>query len=403
VSILVTLDIEKIFNPTSIAVIGASDKEGSVGYALMRNLTQEGYEGKIYPVNIHKPEILGSKAYQTVAQLPEIVDLAVITTPAKAVPDIVQQCGKAGIVGVIILSAGFKETGSEGERLEEKIVEAKRKYNMRIVGPNCLGVIRPSSNLNATFTNKIPNQGNIAFISQSGALGSAILDWAIHEHIGFSNFVSVGSMIDVDFGDLIDYFGTDPKTKSILMYIEGITNARKFMSAARHFARTKPIIVVKAGKFAESAKAVLVHTGAQAGEDLAYDAAFKRVGIIRVEEIGDLFNCAEVLGIQPLPRGSRLAIITNAGGAGVMAADALIAGGGKLAKLDMETVEKLDKVLPPHWSKTNPIDILGDAETERYETAITVCLSDKNVNGLLIIFAPQGLSNSVDVAKCIDP
>ncbi len=400
-SILVTLDLEKIFNPTSIAIIGASDKEGSVGYALMRNLTEEGYEGKIYPVNIHKKEIFGSKVYQSVAQLPETVDLAVIATPAKTVPDIVQQCGKVGIVGVIILSAGFKETGPEGQRLEEKILEAKRKYNMRIVGPNCLGVIRPNSNLNATFTNKIPNQGNIAFISQSGALGSAILDWAIHEHIGFSNFVSVGSMVDVDFGDLIDYFGTDPKTKSILMYIEGITNARKFMSAARHFARTKPMIVVKAGKFVESAKAVSVHTGAQAGQDVAYGAAFKRVGIIRVEEIGDLFNCAEVLGVQPLPRGSRLAIITNAGGAGVMAADALIAGGGKLAKLDMETVEKLNKILPQHWSKTNPIDILGDAETKRYETAITACLSDKNVNGLLIIFAPQGLSNSFDVAKCI--
>ncbi|PVX25793.1 MAG: acetyl-CoA synthetase, partial [Candidatus Bathyarchaeum sp.] len=338
---------------------------------------------------------------QTVDQLPETVDLAVIATPAKTVPDMIEQCGKAGIVGVIIISAGFKEAGPEGKELEEKIVETKRKYNIRIVGPNCLGVIRPSINLNATFTNKPPKQGNIAFISQSGALGSAILDWAIHENIGFSNFVSVGSMIDIDFGDLIDYFGTDPKTRSILMYIEGITNARKFMSAARHFARTKPIIVVKAGKFGETAKAVMSHTGAQAGEDLAYAAAFKRVGIVRVEEIGDLFNCAEVLGVQPLPRGSKLAIITNAGGAGVMAADALIAGGGKLAELDPKTVEKLDKVLPPHWSKANPIDILGDAKTGRYETAIMACLGDKNVDGLLIVYAPQGVADAVEIAESV--
>ncbi len=400
VNVLVTLNLEKIFNPNSIAVIGASDKEGSVGYALMKNLTELGYEGRIYPVNIHKTE-LGSKAYRNLAQIQESVDLAVIATPAKTVPNIVEQCGIAGIVGVIIISAGFKEVGSEGKQLEDKILEAKRKYNMRIVGPNSLGVIRPSSKLNATFTNKAPKQGNIAFISQSGALGSAILELAIHEHIGFSNFVFVGSMIDVDFGDLIDYFGTDPKTRSILMYVEGITNARKFMSAARHFARTKPIIVVKAGKFSETTKAVAIHTGVQSGEDIAYNAAFKRVGIVRVEEIGDLFNCAEVLGVQPLPKGLQLAIITNAGGVGIMAADALIAGGGKLAKIDAVTFEKIDDVLPPHWSKTNPIDVLGDAKTDRYEAAITACLDDKNVDGLLIIFTEQGLSNSVDVAKCI--
>ena len=313
---MVTVNLEKIFSAKSIALVGASDKEGSVGYALMKNLTNQGYEGKVYPVNINKTQILGTKAYQNVGQLPETVDLAVIATPAKTVPNIVEDCGKAGIVGAIIISAGFKETGPEGKQLEDQILEIKRKYNMRIVGPNCLGVIRPSLNLNSTFTNKLPKQGNIAFISQSGALGSAILEWAIHENIGFSNFVSVGSMIDVDYGDLIDYFGTDPKTRSILIYIEGLTNARKFMSAARHFARTKPLIVVKAGKNKETAKAVALHTGAYAGEDIAYGAAFKRVGIVRVQEIGDLFNCAEVLGVQPLPRGSKLAIITNAGGAG---------------------------------------------------------------------------------------
>ncbi len=227
-----------------------------------------GYEGEVYPVNIHKTEILGFKAYKSVDELPEIVDLAIIATPAKTVPEIVEQCRKAGIIGIIIISAGFKEIGPEGKALEERILEIKKKRNLRIIGPNCLGIIRPSVHLNATFTNKMPKLGNIAFISQSGALGAAILDWAIHENIGFSNFVSVGSMIDVDFGDLIDYLGTDSKTRSILMYIEGITGARKFMSAARHFSRTKPIIVVKAGRFSESAKAAASHTGALTGEDM---------------------------------------------------------------------------------------------------------------------------------------
>jgi len=398
---LVTIYLDKIFNPKTVAVIGASDEEGSVGYALMKNFLESGYEGKVYPVNIRKPEILGLKAYKTVGEIPEPIDLAVIATPAKTVPEVVEQCGKAGIKGVIIISAGFKEIGPEGKALEDKIVEIKKKYGLRIIGPNCLGIIRPSFNLNATFIDKMPKPGNIAFVSQSGALGAAILDWAIYENIGFSNFVSVGSMIDVDFGDLIDYFGTDPKTHSILMYIEGITNARKFMSAARHFARTKPIIVVKAGKFTESAKAAASHTGSLTGEDDIYDAAFKRAGIVRVEEIADLFNCAEVLGMQPLPKGSNLAIITNAGGPGVMATDALIAKGGKLAKLSPKTMEKLDKVLPPYWSKGNPIDILGDAKADRYKTVFEACLEDENIDGILIIYTAQAVAEPVEIAKSI--
>ncbi|MCD6431274.1 bifunctional acetate--CoA ligase family protein/GNAT family N-acetyltransferase, partial [Candidatus Bathyarchaeota archaeon] len=380
---------------------GASDEEGSVGYILMKNLTELGYQGKVYPVNIHKTEILGFKAYQTVDQLPETVDLAVIATPAKTVPDIVEQCGKAGIPGIIIISAGFKEVGPEGKALEDKILEIKKRYNLRIIGPNCLGIIRPSINLNATFTAKMPKPGNIAFISQSGALCAAILDWAVHENIGFSNFVSIGSMVDVDFGDLIDYFGTDPKTRSILMYIEGITDAREFMSAARHFARTKPIIVVKAGKFSESAHAVASHTGSLAGEDMVYDAAFKRAGIVRVEEIGDLFNAAEVLGMQPLPKGPNLAIITNAGGPGVMATDALISRGGKLAKLSPKTMETLNSILPHYWSRGNPIDILGDAKADRYTAVVEACLKDENVDGLLIIYTPQGVEDPAKIAKSI--
>jgi acetyltransferase len=398
---LVTLNLDKIFNPKSVAVIGASDEEGSVGYALMKNFTESGFGGHVFPVNLKKTEVLGLKAYASVEQVPEHVDLAVIATPARTVPDVLEQCGRAGIDGIIVISAGFKEIGPEGRALEERITEIKKKYNMRIVGPNCLGVIRPIMRLNATFISKMPKPGNIAFISQSGALGSAILDWAMHENIGFSNFVSLGSMIDVDFGDLIDYFGTDPKTKSILMYIEGITDARKFMSAARHFARTKPIIVVKAGKFSESAKAAASHTGSLTGEDMIYDKAFKRAGMVRVEEIADLFNCAAVLGMQPIPRGPNVAIITNAGGPGVMATDALIAQGGTLAKLSDKTMEVLNNILPHFWSRGNPIDILGDAKADRYRAVVEACLNDDNVDGIVIVYTAQAVVEPVEVAKSL--
>ncbi len=272
---------------------------------------------------------------------------------------------------------------------------------MKIIGPNCLGVTHPDINLNATFVSKKQKTGSIAFLSQSGALGSAILDFAAHENINFSYFVSVGSMIDVDFGDLINYFGTDPKTRSILMYIEGITDARKFMSAARHFARTKPIIVMKSGRSVESAKAAASHTGAITGEDMVYDAAFKRAGVVRVKGITDLFNCAEALGKQPLPKGPNLAIITNAGGPGVIASDSIIAAGGKLAPLGSATIEKLNIILPAHWSKGNPIDLLGDAKADRYEAAVEACLADEKVDGLLIIYTPQGGSDPADIAQKI--
>ncbi|MGD8565851.1 MAG: bifunctional acetate--CoA ligase family protein/GNAT family N-acetyltransferase [Candidatus Bathyarchaeota archaeon] len=391
------LDI--IFNPTNIVLIGASDRVGSVGYTLLKNLTERGYEGNIYPVNIRKTEILGLKAYSSLEQLPKQIDLAIIATPARTVPAILEQCGEFGIKGVVIISAGFKEIGAEGKDLEKKILEIKKTYNMCIIGPNCLGIIRPTINLNATFTTIMPQSGEIAFVSQSGAVGGAILDWAIQKNIGFSIFVSIGSMIDVDFGDLIDYFGTDPSTKSILLYIEGMTEVKKFMSAARHFAKTKPIIVVKAGKFSESAKAVSSHTGSLTGEDLVYDAAFKRAGIVRVDEVADLFSSAEVLSMQPLPKGPNLAIITNAGGLGVMATDALIARKGKIAKLGKETLKALDEVLPHYWSRGNPIDILGDARADRYNSVINACLKDENIDGLLIINIAVG--DPMEVAQTV--
>lgn len=398
---MVTQNLDRIFKPRNVAILGASDTEGSVGYAVATNFAKGEFEGKSYFVNNHKTDILGIKAYPTIGAIPETVDLAIIATPAKTVCDLVDQCGKAGVKGVIILSAGFKETGPAGKILEDEILEVARKYGIRIVGPNCLGIIRPATHLNGTFLSKVPKPGTVSFLSQSGALGSAILDVAIHENVGFSNFVSVGSMIDVDFGDLIDYFGSDPHTRSILMYVEGITNARKFMSAARHFARAKPIVVVKAGRFRESARAVASHTGSLSGEDQIYDAAFKRAGIVRVEEIADLFNAAEVLSTQPLPKGPNLAIITNAGGPGIMTSDALLARGGTLAELSPTTMARLNEALPAFWSRGNPIDLIGDAGPERYRVALEACLEDDNVDGILLLLTAQAMIHPLEVAKTV--
>jgi len=394
-------NLDKLFNPKRIAVIGASDRGGSVGAKLLRNLIGVGYKGAVYPVNPFRPTVQGITAYPTIERIPRKVDLAIIATPAHTVPQIVEECGRAGVSGLIIISAGFKEAGEEGKSFEKQILEIKNRYNMRIIGPNCLGIMRPSIKLNATFANKAANPGKIAFISQSAALCTSVLDWASEANVGFSAVVSVGSMLDVDFGDLIDYFGTDPKTKSIVLYIESIKNARKFISAARGFARAKPIVVVKAGKFRESAEAAICHTGALCGEDAVYDAAFRRAGIIRVEAIIDLFNCAETLAMQPNPKGSNLTIITNAGGPGIMATDSLIAKGGKLSPLSDETIQALNEILPSYCSKLNPIDILEEATTDRFRKVMEICLKDPNSDGFLIIYTPQGASDPVETAKAV--
>jgi len=394
-------NLDKIFKPKSIAVIGASNKEGSPGYRIFRNLIGSGYEGVVYPVNPNKESIQGVQAYPSINDLPKIVDLAIVATPSKAVVDVVERCGKKGIKGILIISAGFKEIGVKGKALEKKLWEVKEKYGLRIVGPNCVGFILPYLNLNATFAGSMPEEGNIALLSQSGAVCGAILDWAAAAKVGFSSFVSVGSMLDVDFGDLIDYFGMDIHTRSIVLYAESITNAKKFMSAARGFARSKPIIVIKSGRFKEGAKAASSHTGAMAGEDYIYDAAFKRAGIVRVKEIADLFNCSSILAKQPRPTGPNIAIITNAGGPGVLATDAIIEKGGKLAELSPETMEKLNGFLPPHWSKANPIDIIGDGDEDRYQKTIETCLEDGNIDGLLIICVPQVVANPKKLADRI--
>jgi len=381
--------LDKIFKPKSIAVIGASNRDGVPGYRIFRNLIGSGYQGIAYPVNPKHESVQGVQAYKSIEEVPKVVDLAIIATPSRTVPDVLEQCGKKGIKGILIISAGFKEIGEEGKALEKQLLQIKKRYDMRIVGPNCVGFILPYLNLNATFATSIPLQGNIALFSQSGAICGAILDWAAAANVGFSSFISVGSMMDVDFGDLIDYFGMDIHTRSIVLYVESITDAKKFMSAARSFARAKPIIVIKSGRYQEGAKAASSHTGAMAGEDTIYNAAFKRAGIVRVKHISDLFNCSSILAKQPRPTGSNIAIVTNAGGPGVLATDAIIENGGKLADLSPETMDQLNEFLPPHWSKANPIDIIGDADEDKYQKAIEICLNDKNIDGLLTICVPQ--------------
>jgi acetyltransferase len=394
--------LDPLFRPESVAVVGASASPGSVGSILMRNLMANPFGGAVYPVNPRRRAVHGVHCYPRVADLPEPIDLAIIATPADTVPGIVEECTSAGIKGTIIISAGFAELGEDGRRLEQQILAAAHG-RMRVIGPNCLGVIHAPYRFNASFAGTMPNAGKIALLSQSGAICTAILDWAREENIGFSGFVSVGSMIDVDFADLIDYFADDVHTQSIILYMESIGNARKFLSAARAVARTKPMIVVKSGRHEAGARAAASHTGALAGSDAVFDAAFRRAGILRVVTIPELFDMAEILAMQTAPRGSALAIITNAGGPGVMATDALMLAGGQLAELAPESRKALDSVLPPFWSHGNPIDILGDATPERYRSAVEICARDRNVQGLLVILSPQAMTDPTETARQVMP
>ena len=299
----------------------------------------------------------------------------VVTTPADTVPDLIAESVELGVPAGIVISAGFKEFGEQGKELERQIAEIIRG-KMRMIGPNCLGVMNPVSGLNATFAHSMARPGNVAFISQSGALCTAVLDWSLRENVGFSGFVSIGSMLDVNWGDLIDYFGSDPRTHSIVIYMESVGDARSFLSAAREVSLTKPIIVIKAGRTAAAAKAAASHTGALTGSDEVLDAAFRRSGVLRVNSIADIFFMSEVLAKQPRPRGNRLCIVTNAGGPGVLATDALVAGGGELAELSAETMRAFDEILPAQWSHNNPVDILGDAEPERYAKSLEIAAKD---------------------------
>lgn len=395
-------NLDKIFNPHRVAVIGASDVPTSVGYIVLRNLVGSGFRGVVYPVNPKREAVQGIQAYKDLASLPHAPDLAVICTPAPTVPNLVRQCGEVGTLGLVIISAGFREIGEEGRKLEDLIRQEQKKFDgMRILGPNCLGLIVPGLNFNASFATATPKKGHIGFISQSGALCTSVLDWALDEDIGFSYFVSVGNMLDVSMGDLIDYFGSATETRSIILYIESISEAREFMSAARAFARTKPIVAYKAGRFAESAQAAASHTGAMAGVDAVYEAAFQRAGIERIFQIEDMFDCAELLARQQPPKGARLAIVTNAGGPGVMTTDALIERHGELAQLSEQTMQELNSFLPPCWSHGNPVDVLGDAPPERFAKAVEIVLKDKNVDAVLVILTPQAMTDSMATAQAV--
>ncbi len=394
-------NLNRIMKPRQIAVVGASEQDGTIGNALMKNLLAGGYTGAILPVNPKYKTIHGLPACGSVAGLADGTDLAVIAIPIRMVPEVVRECAKKEIGGAVIISSGGKEAGETGSEIEQRIFQAARPSGFRILGPNCLGIICPGGNLNTTFVSGMPAAGSLAFVSQSGAICSSILDLAFKERIGFSHFVSIGSMIDVDFGDMIDFLGNDHRVKSILLYIENITNFRKFMSAARSVSRIKPIIVLKAGRSPAGARAAASHTGAMVGEDAVYDAAFKRAGIVRVDTIGELFDCAELIGKQPRPSGSRLAIITNGGGPGVMAADLLSRNGLEPAPLAPETVAKLDAILPACWSHNNPMDILGDATVERFRQVVEICLRSRDFDGILAILAPQAMTKALPVAEAL--
>lgn len=391
--------LDALFVPHSVAVIGATERPGTVGRTVLSNLIEGPFRSKVYAVNPSHSEVLGLKAYKSVGDIPEQVDLAVVVTPALTVPQVIGECVDARVKAAVVISAGFRERGPEGTALEQQLQQQLRRGTMRLIGPNCLGIMNPALGLNATFAKGMPKAGNVAFLSQSGALLTAILDWSQREEVGFSAIVSTGSMLDVGWGDLIDYFGDDSHTHSILVYMESVGDARSFLSAAREVSLSKPIIVIKAGRSEAASRAASSHTGALTGRDEVLDAAFRRCGVLRVQSIADLFHMAETLSKQPRPKGPRLTIVTNAGGPAVLATDALIANGGQLATPSEESLRGLDQFLPRHWSHNNPIDILGDADSERYSKALEIALRDPNSDGLLAILAPQGMTDPSEVAE----
>ncbi|MGO9088836.1 MAG: GNAT family N-acetyltransferase [Candidatus Sulfotelmatobacter sp.] len=389
--------------PRSAAVIGATDRAGTVGRMVVSNLLASKSPLKVHAVNPSHGEVLGIKTHRSIGDIPGGVDLALVVTPAQTVPQIIGECVDAGVKAAVVISAGFREQGQDGAALEEEIRRHLQRGPLRLIGPNCMGFMNPSIGLNATFLKTMPQKGSVAFLSQSGALQSAILDWSQRENVGFSAIVSTGSMLDVGWGDLIYYFGDDPHTKSILVYMESVGDARSFLSAAREMTLGKPIIVIKAGRSEAASRAAASHTGALTGSDDVLEAAFRRCGVLRVQNIADLFYMAEVLSKQPRPRGPRLTMVTNAGGPAVLATDALIATGGKLAELSPESVRELDGVLSPYWSHGNPVDVLADADAEHYVKALEVALKDPGGDALLAIIAPQGGADPTEVAQRMKP
>ncbi|MFZ2171708.1 MAG: GNAT family N-acetyltransferase [Methylococcaceae bacterium] len=393
--------LNRFFTPKSVAIVGASERENSVGYRLLLNMQEAGFKGGLYPVNNKRDQLLGLKAYPDLNAVPEDLDLVVIATPAPSVPGIIRQCGEKGVTSVIIITAGFAELGAEGNRLQQEVLDIAHRYSIRLIGPNCLGVIRPSGQLNATFGDGTVEDGNLALLSQSGAICTAILDWAKQQDIGFSTVVSMGGAADIDFGEVLDYLATDSKTTGILMYVEGIHDARRFLSGLKAAARLKPVILIKSGRHEAGSKAAMSHTGAMVGGDNVFDAAIARAGVVRAYNITELFSAARVLANNYVVKKDRLAIITNAGGPGVMSTDRAEDVGIHMAELCQASIDALNEVLPVHWSHANPIDILGDATSERYQKALEICLKDKNIDGVLVILTPQAMTNPTEVANCI--
>lgn len=393
--------LNTLFAPKSVAVFGASERQDAVGQILFQNMLESGFQGELYPINPKSPQIQGKRAYASLAEIGNPVELAVIATPPQTVPGIIEDCGIHGVKAAVIITAGFGEAGPAGVALEKQLIETARRYNIRLVGPNCLGIMRPSIGLNATFNKGGANTGDIAFISQSGALCTAILDWAHGSDVGFSSVVSMGSSTDVDFGEILDYLVSDANTHSILMYIEGIRNARTFMSALRAAARLKPVILVKVGRHAAGSKAAMSHTASLVGADDVFDAAVSRVGVVRVQTVTQLFSAAKALSCGFRPVGNRLAIVTNGGGPGVMATDRAADLGLSLATLSDSTVEYLNQYLPPNWPHANPVDIIGDAQADRYHHAVKACLEDDNVDGVLAILTPQAMTKPLESAEAL--
>jgi acetyltransferase len=394
-------NLNKLLSPESVAVVGATDRPGTVGCVVLENLQSGGFRGPIFPINPKREQILGLPAFPSVGAVARPIDLAVLCTPIASVPSVIMECSAAGVGSAIIYSAGGKEMGAQGAAIEEEIRAAASKSRIRLLGPNCMGMSVGAINMNASFFHAMPQRGRVAFAAQSGAMCSTVLDYGLGERIGFSHFVSVGSMIDVDFADLIDYFGNDPDVSSILLYIEGLRETRKFLSAARAVSRIKPIIVLKSGRSQAGAAAAQSHTGALAGEDMVYDAAFKRAGIIRANMLMDLFSCADLLDKQTLPQGPNMAIITAAGGLGVMMADYLAENGLEPARLRPETIEALDQYCPPLWSRGNPIDFTGAMRFENIPRLISICAKAEEIDAISVIFIPNGLFPPVRFAELL--
>jgi acetyltransferase len=393
--------LRMLFSPKSVAVIGASDRANTVGQVVFRNMLKSGYTGSLYAVNPARQEVQGQRAYATIEEIETPVELAVVCTQAKTVPDVIEACGKHGVRAAVVLSAGFTEVDAHGAALERTMLANAKNYGVRIIGPNCLGIIRTAMGLNATFFKGSVKSGNLALVSQSGALCTAILDWAPANDIGFSSVVSMGAASDIDFGEILDYLASDVETGSILIYVEGVRKARGFMSALRAAARSKPVFVIKVGRHDAGSRAAMSHTGALVGSNDVFDAALRRAGVVRVESIGGLFSAAKSLASPHRYSGNRLAVITNGGGPGVMAVDRAVDLGVSIAGLSPETVERLNRVLPAIWSHNNPVDIIGDATPQRYRDAIGICMEDPGVDGVLVILTPQAMTQPLEVAKLL--